>query len=422
MVPSAEPPLVAGISAAPGRPPGYPFRGPALRARVAPFAVVMVLAEASLALPSAGRTSDWPGIASLLLLVATAAAFALPWPRLPVWMSVLVPLLATGWVLALLEAESGAHVGLAPIALMPALWTGLFHRWWESACVVAAIAAVQVADSLLQTAASAGVIVRRVILWILLSGLIVVAAHGLRDRIRRYQEQTTRLQERLRELTVLEDRDRIAANLQDKVIQPIFSAGLTLQGAAALAADPEVSQRIAASVGELDEVLRALRETIFGLERRFSNDGLRRQVLDLSGQLSPPPEVSFTGPVDGALPPASGAQLMEILRESLVLIKQQFVLVRIDVTAGDSSCVTVVDAVPLSPGRVMNGNGAAFSRLRESAARAGIRVGIEPGHNGTRFAWHVPLAPGASGAGELSRGPTSRYGRTVCPAQHPAPS
>ena len=422
MVPSADSPLVAGISAAPGRPPGYPFRGPALLARVAPFAIVMIVAEASLALPSGGRTSAWPGIASLVLLAATAAAFALPWPRLPVWMSVLVPLLAAGWVLAVLEAEGGAHVGLAPIALIPALWTGLFHRQWESACIVAAIAALEVTDSLIPAAASAGVITRRVILWVVLSGLIVVAAHGLRDRIRRSQQLTTRLQERLRELTLLEDRDRIAANLQDRVIQPIFSAGLTLQGAAALAAEPEVSQRITESVSGLDEVLRALRETIFGLEQRFERDGLRRQVLDLSGEMSPPPEVTFTGPVDGALLPSSGAQLMEILREGLAMIRQQFVPVRIGVTAGDSSCVTVVDAVPRSPGPELNGNGAAFFRLRENAARAGIRMGIEPGHDATRFAWHVPLAPGGSGTGELSRGPTSRDGGTVCPAQHPAPS
>lgn len=400
MAPAAESPLTAGIPAAPGQPPGYPFQGPALAARAAPFAIVMILAEASLVLPSGGRTSMWPAIASLVLLVATAAAFKLPWSRLPVQMSVLVPLLGTGWVLALLEAKGGAHVGLSPIALIPPLWTALFHRRWESACIVAAVAVVQVVDSLVPTAASAGVTVRRTVLWIVLSGLIAVAAHGLRDRIRREHQENLRLQERLRELTLLEDRDRIAANLQDKVIQPIFAAGLTLQGAAALAADPEVSRRITASASGLDEVLHALRETIFGLERRFSRDGLRRQVLNLSGQLSPAPEVSFTGPVDGALLPASGAQLMEILRDGLALITQQFVPVRIGVSAGDKSCVTVVDAVPRSPGAEQPNGAAAFSSLRERAARAGIRVGIEPGPDRTQFAWHVPLGPGVNGHGE----------------------
>lgn len=392
MDPTADSPLPAGIAAAPGQPSGYPFRGPGLAARAAPFAAVTILAEASLAVPG-GRMSPWAALASIVLLLAIPAAFLLPWSRLPGWTPVLVPLLGTGWVLALLLAESGAHVGLAPIALVPALWTALFHRKWESACVVAAIAAVQVADSLVPGTASAGVTVRRVFLWVMLSGLIAVAVHGLRDRIRRSQQETARLQERLRELTLLEDRDRIAANLQDKVIEPILGAGLTLHGAAALASEPEVSRRITASAEDLDEVLKALRGAIFGLEQRRSHHGLRSQILDLSGQFSPAPEVSFTGPVDGALRPASGAQLLEILREGLSLIRQQFVPVRIGVTVGESSYDTVVEAVPRSGGAKVNGTSVSFSSLRERAAQAGIRMGIEPGLDGTRFAWHVPLGP-----------------------------
>lgn len=393
MDPTADSPLTAGIAAAPGQPPGYPFRGPGLAVRSAPFAVVVALAEASLALPSGGRTSLWPAVASVLLLLAMAAAFRLPWSRLPGWMPVLVPLAGTGWVLALLLAEGGAHVGLAPIALVPALWTGLFHRRWESACIVAAIAGVQVADSLVPGAPSASVIVRRVFLWVLLSGLIAVATHGLRDRIRRSQEETVRLQERLRELSLLEDRDRIAADLQDKVIEPILGAGLTLHGAAALASQPEVRRRITASVEDLDQVLKMLRDAIFGLGRRRGRSDLRGQVLDLSGELSPAPEVTFTGPVDGVLLPASVAKLLEILREGLGLITQQFIPVRIGVTAGDTSCDTVVEAVPRSHGADVNGTSVSFSGLREKAAQAGIRMGIEPGHDGTRFAWHVPLRP-----------------------------
>ena len=391
MDPIADSALTAGISAAPGHPPGYPFRGPGLLARVAPFTVVVVLAEASLALPSGGRMSPWPRVASIVLLLAMPAGFLLPWSRLPVWMSVLVPLTGTGWVLALLLAEGGAHVGLAPIALVPALWTALFHRRWESACIVVAIAAVELADSLAAAAPSASVIVRRVLLWVLLSGLIAVATHGLRDRIRRSQEETARLQERLRELSLLEDRDRIAADLQDKVIEPILGAGLSLHSAAALASEPEVSRRIRASVDDLDQVLKTLRDAIFGLERRRSGHGLRSQVLDLSGQLSPAPEVIFTGPVDGALLPASGAKLLELLTEGLGLITQQFVPVRIGVTAGDGSYDTVVEAVPRSRGAEVNGTSAFFSSLRERAARAGIRMGIEPGAGITRFAWNVPL-------------------------------
>ena len=65
--------------------PGYPFRGPGLLVRVAPFAAIAVLAEASLALPP-GPQSGVSVAVSLVLLLAVAAAFALPWPRCrPSW-------------------------------------------------------------------------------------------------------------------------------------------------------------------------------------------------------------------------------------------------------------------------------------------------------------------------------------------------
>jgi hypothetical protein len=63
---------------------------------------------------------------------------------------------------------------------------------------------------------------------------------------------------------------------------------------------------------------------------------------------------------------------------------------RIGITAGDTSYVTVIEAVPRSRGAEVNGS-AYFSGLRERAAGAGIRMGIEPGPDGTWFAWYVPL-------------------------------
>src|SRR5271170_2871769 len=122
----------SGSAAQPGLPPasgeaaGYPFRGPGLAARVIPFAAVAVLAEASLALPP-GPRSQPAVIASAVLLLATAAEFGLPWPRLPGWTSVLVPLTYTGSALALILA-AGATSGVGLALLIPVLWTGQFHR------------------------------------------------------------------------------------------------------------------------------------------------------------------------------------------------------------------------------------------------------------------------------------------------------
>ena len=92
-------------------PDGPPFSGPGLLARVAPFALVAVAAEASLALPPG--THAWLTVTvSLVLLAATGLAFLLPWNRLPAWASVLVPLAHTGSVLALtLAAGTVSGVG-----------------------------------------------------------------------------------------------------------------------------------------------------------------------------------------------------------------------------------------------------------------------------------------------------------------------
>ena len=305
-------------SPGPGQPPGFPFRGPGLLVRVVPFAVVAVLAEVSLALPP-GVISQPAMIASIVLLLAAAALFALPWRRLPTWATVLIPLAYTGSVLALILA-AGATSGVGIVILAPLVWTALFHRRWESACVVVAILAVEVVISLVPVSAADSVIARRVLLWAALGTLISVATHGLRDRIAHSQRESARLHEQLREMSVQQDRDRIAAGLQDEVIQRVFAAGLALQSAASLSTQPSVRRRVEGAAGDLDQVLRLLRDTVFGLERRLHDRGLRREILELCGDLSPAPEVSFSGPVDGALQPGMGTGLVQLLREALVEI------------------------------------------------------------------------------------------------------
>ena len=380
------------LPSASAEPPGYPFRGPGLLARVIPFAAVAVLAEASLALPP-GPQSQPALTASVLLLLATAAAFALPWPRLPGWMSVLVPLTYTGSALALILA-TGATSGVGMVLLIPVLWTALFHHRGESGCVVAAIVVVMVIISLTPVVVPGLVLARRVLLWGSLGVLVSVAVHGLRDRIRHSQEQRARLQERLREITVMEDRERIAADLRDKVIQQIFAAGLALQGAASLTTEREVRRRVESSVADLDRAVRLVRQAIFGLEHEVPDRGLRLDVLDLCGRLTPAPEVTFKGPVDGALHPVARAQLLSLLHETLGLLDLQSVPARVSIAAGDDSCEAVVEA-GLRPDLAAGNDGSAteLSFLQDAAVRAGIRIDIEPVPGGTRLAWRFPRRP-----------------------------
>ncbi len=141
----------------------------------------------------------------------------------------LVPLTYCGSVLALILA-AGVTSGIGLVVLVPLIWTALYQRPWESACVVVAIAAIELIISLTPVTAPGAVIARRVILWTALGTAIAFAAHELRDRSHRSRQEAARLQAGLTELTVLKDRDRITADLQDKVIQQVFAAGLDLQG------------------------------------------------------------------------------------------------------------------------------------------------------------------------------------------------
>ena len=366
---------------------GPPFSGPGLLAKVAPFALVVVAAEASLAFPPG--THAWPAvIVSLVLLAVTGLAFALPWNRVPAWASVLVPLFYTGSVLALTLA-AGTVSGVGIVILVPLIWTTLFHRRWESACVVAAIVAAEIVVSLVQSAPDA-VIVRRVLLWGALGALLAVATHRLRDRIRRSQRAAARLQEQVGELMVVQERDRLAADLQSSVIQRVFAAGLSLQSVLAMVTKAEVRRRVEASVADLDDVVRLIRQAIFGLENRLATQGLRHQVLQLCADASPVPEITFAGPVDDALPPEDADRLLGLLRVTLGLLETPAGQTFICVEAAERLGVTVTATGP-PPSANGAGSTRSFASLRELAREDGIAIEVEPVADGTRLAWSVPL-------------------------------
>jgi len=373
---------------------GSPFRGPGLLARAGPFALVAVAAEASLALPPG--THAWAAVTvSLVLLAAVGLAFLLPWDRLPGWTSVLVPLAYTGSALALTLA-GGTVSGVGMVLLIPLIWTALFHRGWESACVVAAVVAALIVVSVLQSAPDA-VIVRRVLLWGALGALLAVATHGLRDRIRRSQEATARLQEHIGELMVIQDRDRVAADLQDSVVKRIFTAGLNLQSVLGLTTQAEVRRRVESSVTDLDNAVRLLRQAIFGLEHRLDDQALRQQVLRVCVSVSPVPEITFAGPVDDALPPEATARLLDMLRLALGLLGNYDGRTFVCIQAGESlSCVVTRTSVE-AWSAYRSGAARAFAPLRERASQDGIPIEIGPVPGGTRLTWSLPVRPGTPG-------------------------
>ena len=79
------------------------------------------------------------------------------------------------------------------------------------------------------------------------------------------------------ELAVISDRERIARDLHDVVIQRLFATGLQLQGVASLAGDSEIGTRLGLAVDDLDLTIKAIRGTIFELQHR-QVDSLRAEI------------------------------------------------------------------------------------------------------------------------------------------------
>lgn len=199
-----------------------------------------------------------------------------------------------------------------------------------------------------------------------------------------------------RDLAVQADRVRGEAGLHDQLVRRIFAAGLALESAAELSAEPEVRRRIDDAIANLDDAVRIFRNTAFRPEYRQSDRGLREELLDMLWRVAPDAEISFSGPVDGALPPGARAVLVDMLREALDLISPHLVPARVAVSADEHAQVTVIEAVR-APG-LASGPAHEFRSLRDWAAHAGIGLDIQPDAQVTRFAWNIPLSIGAHGS------------------------
>ncbi len=193
---------------------------------------------------------------------------------------------------------------------------------------------------------------------------------------------------------VLDDRDRIARDLHDHVIQRIFASGLTLQGLATGQGGGMVARRLTEIVDDLDAIIRQIRTTIFELRDSSDTESLRRAVLTVvaatgDGQ-SLVPVVSFAGPVDTV-----GSQLLgdvtavvrEALSNAVRHARAQHVAVAVDATdAGLTVCVTD-DGIGWAGARPTSG----LANLAERARRLGGRLSLDDTDGGgATLRWMIP--------------------------------
>ena len=124
-------------------------------------------------------------------------------------------------------------------------------------------------------------------------------------------------------LAVLQDRERIARDLHDLVIQRLYATGMSLQGALPLITRPNAADRISSAVDALDETIREIRSAIFSLQSHsdLKRVGLRAKILDVVEEMTAPlgfaPSLRLVGPLDEEVPGEVGEHLLSALREAL---------------------------------------------------------------------------------------------------------
>ncbi|MEN3533586.1 GAF domain-containing protein [Microbispora sp. ZYX-F-249] len=199
-------------------------------------------------------------------------------------------------------------------------------------------------------------------------------------------------------LGLLEDRDRIAKDLHDVVIQRLFAVAMTLMSAVRLVERPEASSRLQSAIDELDTTIRQIRSTIFALQtpREEAAPSLRTQVVDLvegaRGHLGFMPGLSLEGRLDNDVPAEVAEHLLAVLREALSNLVRHARATRADVAvhAGDRRLTLVVEDNGV--GIPAEGRRSGLRNLADRAEQLGGAFTLgSPEAGGTRLEWSVPL-------------------------------
>lgn len=216
----------------------------------------------------------------------------------------------------------------------------------------------------------------------------------------------TRAQGDTERLAVLEERDRIARDLHDLVIQRLFGLGLGLQGLTNMPTTPQITDRISGFVEEVDHTIREIRRTIFSLQEPPSGGtSLRGQLLravhDSAQLLGFEPDVALEGPLDTVVPDQMRPDLLATLREALTNVVRHARAKHVAVAIGVNREVTRLELVVKDDGRGLplaedshglphHAGGLANMAARARRHHGECSVDSIPGA-GVSIIWFVPL-------------------------------
>ncbi|WP_198663627.1 sensor histidine kinase [Jiangella endophytica] len=197
---------------------------------------------------------------------------------------------------------------------------------------------------------------------------------------------------------LVDDRERIARDLHDVVVQRLFASAMSLTAAARLIDRPEVAARVERTVDDLDATIRQIRSTIFALQssKEDRTDTLRGRLVAVvqsaREQLGFAPGLQLMGELDNAVPDEIADQLVPVLQESLSNVvrhaKASRVGAIVELSGGRLRVVVTDNGVGLPPEPRRSG----LANLAERAGRLGGTFTAGPGPDGgTEVQWVVPV-------------------------------
>ncbi|MFC8513269.1 GAF domain-containing protein [Streptomyces sp. NPDC057257] len=202
------------------------------------------------------------------------------------------------------------------------------------------------------------------------------------------------------EIAVLQDRDRIARDLHDLAIQRLFATGMTLQSAGRFIEHQEAAERVVRAVDDLDETIKIIRSTIFGLRAREggAGTGLRARVVRVVGEAAPvlgfAPSLRMEGLLDTDVPREVADHVVAVLSEALTNVARHARARRSDVVlelnGGEIRLTVSDDGVGIPP----EGRRSGLRNMAERAEQLGGALDLGGGaEGGSVLVWHAPVLP-----------------------------
>jgi signal transduction histidine kinase len=199
-------------------------------------------------------------------------------------------------------------------------------------------------------------------------------------------------------LGMIEDRERIARDLHDGVIQSLFAVGIGLQGTAAVVGDPRLADRIQQFVSEIDRVIGDVRSYIFGLRPSVLTSGNLANMLEqLAHEVQERTGVTVVVEIDVSLEAeleSGSAQIVHIVREALSNMGRHAgaTTCRVSIRRDSDAAVIEVDddGSGFDPASAPRGMGMGNLEERAEAIGGTLEVESQPG-SGTTVRVRVPL-------------------------------